>query len=94
VILLGSPQPCSFLLVPPGQKHNNTELTGIHKYFTENVTHNQAYHFYNPYVIQDLFDNKSLEQNNYFNWVEGGIQPQKIQLPYSGIKLCWNAKKS
>jgi hypothetical protein len=30
---------------------SDTELTGIHKYFVKNITHNQAYHFYNPYVI-------------------------------------------
>jgi hypothetical protein len=28
----------------------DTELTSIHKYFNENITHNQTYHFSNPYV--------------------------------------------
>ena len=68
----------------------NTGLESVHQYYINLISQTGAFHYYNPYVMQDLtYHNKPLNLPLYTNWDKEEC-PRFIHLPYSQTMLKWN----
>ena len=68
-----------------------TELESVCQYYIELITHTGVYHYYNPYVMQDLaYNNKPLDLPLITDW-EIEERPWFLFLPYSQTMLKWNS---